>query len=207
MTAPKPLWRLLPWTAAAVLALALPAVWLLRPKPEERLLQLEVSAPPGYTFGTSNIYRYAISPDGNKLAFVAISADGRRSLWVRPLHASAAIRLPGTEGAVGPFWDPTSRWIAFGANGKLQKIEVTGSQPQVLCPTAGESTSGTWSRDGVILFADLSRSIRRVSAAGGVLAQVLPMDKSRNENSQIIPQFLPDGRRFLYESFALSAPE
>jgi Tol biopolymer transport system component len=198
---PKPMSRLLPWITV-VLALALPAIWLLRPKPEERLLQFEVSAPLGYTFGTSNIYRYSISPDGSKVAFVATSADGKRSLWVRPLHASAAVRLAGTEGAVGPFWDPTSRWIAFGANGKLQKIEVTGSQPQVLCPTTGGSISGTWNRDGVILFADSSRAIRRVSAAGGVSAQVLPLDESRKEYGQIIPQFLPDGRRFLYQSFA-----
>jgi serine/threonine protein kinase len=203
---PKPILRLFPWIAAAVLTLALPAVWQLRPRPEERLFQLEVSAPPGYTFGTSNIYRYAISPDGSKLAFVATSADGRRSLWVRPLPASAAVRLPETEGAIGQFWDPTSRWIAFGANGKLQKIEVTGSHLQVLCPTMLGAISGTWSRDGVILFSDSSRTIRRVSAGGGVPSQepsqVVPLDESRKENSQIIPQFLPDGRRFLYESFA-----
>jgi Tol biopolymer transport system component len=54
----------------------------------------------------------------------------------------------------------------------------------------------------VILFADSSRTIRRMSAAGGVPSQVLSLDKSRKENSQIIPQLLPDGRRFLYESFA-----
>jgi serine/threonine protein kinase len=131
--APKPVLRLLPWIAAALLALALPALWLLRPKPEERLLQFEVSAPPGHPFGTTIFNRYAISPDGNKLAFVATSADGKRSLWIRPLDATEAIRLPGTEGATGPFWDPASRWIAFGASGKLQKIEVRGGQPQVLC--------------------------------------------------------------------------
>jgi hypothetical protein len=199
---PKSVSRFLLWVAAAVLALALSAVWLVRPGPEERMLQFEVSAPPGYTFGTANIYRYAISPDGTKLAFVATSADGKRSLWVRPLDAGAAIRLPGTEGALGPFWDPTSRWIAFGANGKLQKIEVTGSQPQVLCQTMVGAISGTWSRDGVILFSDSSRTIRRVSAGGGVPSKVLPLDESRKENSQIHPQFLPDGRRFLYESFA-----
>src|SRR6516165_8374193 len=153
--ASTPVLRLFPWIAAMVLlALALPAVWLLRPRPEERLFQLEVSAPPGYTFGTSNISHYAISPDGSKLAFVATSADGKPSLWVRPLPASAAIRLPGTEGALGPFWDPTSHWIAFAANGNLQKIDVRGGQPQVLCPTMGGFVSGTWSRDGVILFAD-----------------------------------------------------
>src|SRR6516165_2417582 len=46
---PKPVSRFLPWITV-VLALALPAVWFLRPQPGERLLQLEVSAPPGYTF-------------------------------------------------------------------------------------------------------------------------------------------------------------
>jgi serine/threonine protein kinase len=201
VTMPRP--RLWPWVATvALLALALPAVWLLRPKPEERLLQLEISAPPGQTFGTTNLSRYAISPDGSKVAFVASSAEGKRWLWVRPLDASAAVRLPGTEGASGPFWDPTSRWIAFGANGKLQKVEVRGGQPQVLCDASVGPFAGTWNRDGVILFSDSSRIIRRVSAAGGPAAAVLPLDESRKENSQTVPQFLPDGRRFLYVSFA-----
>jgi Tol biopolymer transport system component len=198
---PKQMSRLIPWIAAALSVLALSAVLLLRTKPEERMLQFEVSAPPGYTFGTSNLYRYAISPDGSKLAFLATSADGKRSLWVRPLDSTEAIRLPETEGAVGPFWDPTNRWIAFGANGKLQKVDVAGGTPQVLCNTAGGTTAGTWSRDGVILFADGSRSIRRVSAGGSAPSQVIPLDESRKEGGQTMPQFLPDGRRFLYASF------
>jgi Tol biopolymer transport system component/predicted Ser/Thr protein kinase len=203
--APQPALRFFPWIAAALLALALPALWLLRPKPEERLLQLEVSAPPGQTFGTTIFNRYAISPDGRKLAFVATSADGKRSLWVRPLEATEAIRLPGTEGAVTPFWDPTSRWIAFGANGKLQKIEFRGGQPQVLCEASIGFFSGTWSRDGVILFADPSHTIRQVSAAGGAWSQVLALDELRKESRQLFPQFLPDGRRFLYYSSAQQA--
>jgi serine/threonine-protein kinase len=129
--APKPLWRFLPWIAAAVvLALALPAVWLLRPRPEERLFQLEVSAPPGYTFSTSNISHYAISPDGSKLAFVATSVDGKPSLWVRPVPASAAIRcrepkvpsdLFGTQPAAGLLSQQTGicrRSMSGEANGK-----------------------------------------------------------------------------------------
>jgi serine/threonine protein kinase/Tol biopolymer transport system component len=197
--APKPMSRLIPWIAAAVL-LALLAIWLLRLQPEERMLQVEISAPPGYTFGTTKPGRFAISPDGNKLAFVATSADGKSSLWVRPLDASHAVRLPGTEDAFGPFWDPTCRWIAFNANGKVQKIEVRGGQPQVLCDASGAFFGGTWSRDGVILFSDASRTIHRVSAAGGAPSQVLRWDESRKENAQLAPQFLPDGQRFLYYS-------
>jgi serine/threonine protein kinase len=198
---PNRLSRLLPWIATALLALALPAVWLLRPKPEERLVQLEISAPPGHTLGTMH-YGYAISPDGGKVAFVAAAADGKRSLWVRPLDATGAFRLPGTEGANGPFWDPTSRWIGFGANGKLQKIEVKGGQPQVICDASVGILMGTWNRDGVILFSESSHLIRRVSAAGGTPRKILPLDESRKEYGQTAPQFLPDGRRFLYGSLA-----
>ena len=197
--------RLLPWITAVVLlvlALALPAVWLLRPSTEERMLQFEVAAPPDHTFDAGNIYRYAISPDGSKLAFIAISADGKRSLWLRPLDAATATRLPGTEGAVGPFWDPASRWIAFAANGKVQKIDIRGGQPQVICDYAGGFFSGTWSRDGVILFHDGRRTIRRVLPGAGPPSLVLPFDDSRKENAQYVPQFLPDGRRFLYHSLA-----
>jgi hypothetical protein len=63
--APKRVLRLLPWIAAVgLLALALPAIWLLLPKPEERMPQVEVSAPPGHTFVTSNWGRYAFHPTG-----------------------------------------------------------------------------------------------------------------------------------------------
>jgi Tol biopolymer transport system component len=200
---PKPMSRFLPWIAAAVLALALPAVWLLRPQPEERMLQFEVYAPPGYTFGMTDPGRYAISPDGSKLAFIATSAEGKRALWIRPLDSAEAIRLPESDGALGPFWDPSSRWVAFVANGRLQKIDVTGGLPQVVCDGVGGFILGTWNRNGVILFSDAKfTTIRRVSATGGVPSQVLPLAEPRKETSQVAPQFLPDNRRFLYGSFA-----
>jgi Tol biopolymer transport system component len=202
-TARKPRSRLFPWLVAALLALALPIIWLSRPKPQERMIQFEVFAPPGHTFGTAAQARYAVSPDGSKLAFAATAADGKRTLWLRPLDATEAIRLPGTEGATGPFWDPASRWIAFAANRKLLKIDSTGGQPQVLCETAGGLTLGTWSRDGIILFSDARFTIRRVSATGGVASQVLPLDESRKETLQTSPRFLPGGRRFLYTTLAV----
>jgi hypothetical protein len=54
----------------------------------------------------------------------------------------------------------------------------------------------------VILFSDSGRTIRRVPAAGGAPSQVLPPDESRKEFAQFSPEFLPDGRRFLYASTA-----
>jgi hypothetical protein len=47
--------------------------------------------------------------------------------------AFAYVNLPGVT---------TSRWIAFAANGKLQKINVRGGQPQVLCDGASAPSCG-----------------------------------------------------------------
>jgi Tol biopolymer transport system component/tRNA A-37 threonylcarbamoyl transferase component Bud32 len=198
--APKTVSRLFPWIVNVLLALALPAIWLLRPMPEERLLQFEVFPPPGHTFGRMPLFLYAISPDGRKLAFAATSSDSKRSLWVRPLNTAQATHLPGTDGAMAPFWDPASRWIAFVSNGKLQKIDLTGGQPQVLCDAPTNLMAATWNRHGVILLTDSGSFLSRVSAEGGVPSPVLALDASRKETLQANPQFLPDGR-FLYDSF------
>jgi len=44
-------------------------------------------------------YSFAISPDGARLAFVALDGDGNSQLWIRALSAGTAQRLDGTEGA------------------------------------------------------------------------------------------------------------
>jgi Tol biopolymer transport system component len=108
--------------------------------------------------------------------------------------------LFGTENAESPFWSPDSLWVAFAANGRLLKISVTGGQPQVIC-NAGSVRGGTWNREGVILFADgASGIIQRVSDAGGSPSIAIGFDKALNETGQLAPEFLPDGRHFLYSS-------
>ena len=97
----------------------------------------------------------AVSPDGHRIAIVAMGADGKSQLWVRSLDTLAAQALAGTEGAFQPFWSPDSRFIGFFAGGKLKKIEVSGGPPITLCD-APDPRAGTWNRDGVIVFAPTS---------------------------------------------------
>src|SRR4029453_3643971 len=52
---------------------------------------------------------FSVSPDGTRLAFVAVGPDGSNRLWVRTLSGSGAQQLNGTEGAALPFWAPDSR--------------------------------------------------------------------------------------------------
>ncbi|MBL8295955.1 MAG: protein kinase, partial [Bryobacterales bacterium] len=94
--------------------------------------------------------RTAISPDGKILAFTA-TIEGRRQLWVRPLHGLTEQALAGTEQALLPFWSPDSRWIGFFAQDKLKRIEATGGAAQTLCDVTAPR-GGTWNAAGVIVF-------------------------------------------------------
>ena len=120
-------------------------------------------------------------------------------LWVRSLAAGESRALPGTEGASFPFWSPDGRTIGFFANDKLKRIDVAGGVPLVVAD-APNARGGTWSTDGVILFAPgVSAPIMRVPARGGPVEAVTQLNTGSGPAHRL-PQFLPDGKRFLFSS-------
>jgi eukaryotic-like serine/threonine-protein kinase len=201
------IWALV--AGVAVAAVALGAVRYLRPAPvETRAYRSTIVAPPNTSI-TFDIAGYAaavlaVSPDGQRLSFLARAADGRVQLWVRPFDGISAQPLAGTEGASAPFWSPDSQFLGFFADGKLKKINVSGGPPLVLCDArasvpGGAGAGGTWNRDGVIVFgATQVGRLQRVSAAGGEPSPVTMIDSERGESFHAWPVFLPDGRHFLY---------
>jgi eukaryotic-like serine/threonine-protein kinase len=195
--------KYLPWIVAALLLITLVAVLpfaigYFRSTPARpNVVRSMIPAPENAHLMYFN--QMAVSPDGQRLAFVAIAANGANSLWLRPLGAASAQPLAGTEGASLPFWSPDSRFIGFFADGKLKKIDAAGGPPQTLCD-APRGFGGTWNRDGVIVFApEINSALYRVSAAGGA-PNPLPLDKSRKEQIHHFPCFLPDGRHFIYRA-------
>src|SRR5205807_9222521 len=68
----------------------------------------------------------ALSPDGLRLAFTALDAQGKSALWVRPLHGEEAHLIGGTENAAFPFWSPDSRLLPFFAEKKLKRVDAAG---------------------------------------------------------------------------------
>jgi Tol biopolymer transport system component len=140
----------------------------------------------------------AVSPDGRHIAFIA-NVDGKTGLWIRDLDSPTPRLLAGTEGAISPFWSPDSRYVGFGADGKLKKIDITGGPPLTICD-APSLRGGAWNKNDVIVFNPTAgpSGLFRVSAAGGTPTPVTELDKSRNESSDRHPWFLPDGRHFLY---------
>jgi Tol biopolymer transport system component/tRNA A-37 threonylcarbamoyl transferase component Bud32 len=146
----------------------------------------------------------ALSADGTQIAFVA-NQNRVPMLWVRSLDAIENRALPGTEGASFPFWSPDGRSIGFFANDKLKRIDVASGMPLVVAD-ARNARGGTWNRDGVILFAPgVSSPIKRVPAGGGSVENITEVGAGKGPDHRW-PQFLPDGRRFLFSS-TLGTPE
>jgi eukaryotic-like serine/threonine-protein kinase len=141
----------------------------------------------------------ALSPDETTLAFVAGDSAGNR-LWVRPLESLVSRPLAGTEGADMPFWSPDGKHLAFFTDTRLRRIALaTGEVTDVA--TVKRARGGSWNSRDEILYAPLSEGpLYVVSADGGQPRQVTTLDSARGESAQRFPEFLPDGRHYLYTS-------
>jgi Tol biopolymer transport system component len=142
--------------------------------------------------------RFALSPDGRLLAFIARGADNRVLLWVRPLNALTSQALAGTDGAAYPFWSPDSKSIAFVAERKLKRVDASGG-PVLTVSDRTAPAPGAWSRDNRIVFTPVNNSpLHIVPASGGASVPVTTLDSAMGHIRHIYPFFLPDGRHFLY---------
>src|SRR5204863_10210857 len=111
------------------------------------LVRFSVSLPEKTTFYADvESHNLSLSPDGRRLAFIAIN-QGQRRLYLRTLDQIEAQPVKDTDGAYSPFWSPDSRTIAFFADGKLKKVEAGTGAVQTICNAAESDTAGSWGRD------------------------------------------------------------
>ncbi len=206
----RPVWILLTSALLLTTMLALLIPSLRRTEPQAQPLRFALSLPDRATFYSDvETHNLSMSPDGRRIGFIA-TVDGKRMLWIRSLDELSAQPVAGTEGAYSPFWSPDSRYVAFFAEGKLKKLDASGSSLQTLCSLSGEiDTVGTWGRNGIILFNDQfndspagmvvpseksSSAIYSVADSGGTPTVLLkPSDLKTTW-----VHFLPDGQRFLF---------
>ncbi|HSC28708.1 MAG TPA: protein kinase [Vicinamibacterales bacterium] len=145
-----------------------------------------------------------LSPDGHYLGIYGADENGTNSLWIHDLRSGATKQA--AEKAFAAAWSRDSRAMAFFAEGKLKTVSVDGGPPRVVCEARPEGTP-TWHGD-TILFGQYSANpgIYRVNASGGAPERLDTPGSDRQATAYgWWPEFLPDGRRFLY--VALRQPQ
>jgi len=192
------------WGVAA-LACVIAAIfaWLFfRPKPRSapEVVLFQIRLPDKVSFSVTG--NFAISPNGQHIAFNALDASGRSSVWIQDLDAPEA--RPLTQTMTGPtappfFWSPDSRFLVYSQNSPmLGKVDIFSGEVQEICDKPNPPVGGSWNRDGEIIFGSPSSGLSRVLAAGGTAVPLTALDASRHELRHELPEFLPDGKHFLY---------
>ena len=186
--------------AAAVLAagaaLMLWAPWR-KPAPTQAV-RFEVGPAEKMTFISQAAM--AVSPDGRWMVFPAFGDDGIRHYYLRALDGVEVRALPGADGVQAPpSWSYDSRWVVFAGDSKLKKVDIQGGPAQNIADFRGLLSGADWNSEGVIIAGSSGAGagpILRVSAAGGQASPVTVL--APGETGHLWPQFLPDGKHFLY---------
>ncbi len=177
----------MPWLVGGLIAAAAIGFLIFRLRPavpaDQPFLQFEIDA------GSENVSQLAISADGKRVA--AVTPAG---ISIRRLDQQAGATLPGTEGAVMPFFSPDGKWVAFFAHGQLLKLAVDGGTPIVLC-NALFPTGGDWAGDDRIV-AGFSDALHIIPAGGGSAQRILAADPAVGVPSN--PRWLPGEKSVLY---------
>ncbi len=195
------------WIAAGLLAvvtaLALWALWRgASPPTAQPLVRLDVDLGPdvslaplvGPTFST-----VVISPDGTRLVYVGSVSGGPFRLLTRRLDQPKAAELPGTEGAMNPFFSPDGRWVGFWSGKAISKVPVDGGGA-VLLGELATMTGGHWDDDGnlVIGTGPSSTGVLRMPSTEGLATPMLEL--ASGELFHVDPQILPGGKALLFQA-------
>jgi serine/threonine-protein kinase len=193
-------WRgLLPWAAAAVLAVAL-AISLLTTGSapvDGPTLRLDMAVGVAedlrdLSLGSSLV----LSPDGSQIV-IATGNNQDSRLQIRRLASTTAGTLTG-GGAYNPFFSPDGAWVGFAVTNALMKVPATGGTP-LRVVDVDRSRGADWGRNGEIVYAPSpSAGLMAVSADGGEPVVVTTLDETAGEITHRWPQVLPDGRHVLF---------
>ena len=179
--------------AGAAMAAAAMLPLVLRSEALPRIARFQIHAPAGSSLplGTP-----AISDDGRMLAYTVADADGITRIHLRAIDQVDTRVLPGTEGAVHPFWSPDGRAIAFAtpSDGQLKRIEIDAGVPRALGGVTGP-WHGTWAARSILLVSGSVAS--RIPDEGGSREPVAQLRANSGERTISFPSFLADGQRFL----------
>ena len=182
---------------AMVAAVAAWSIWPARPSLPP--LRFAIEWPDGLTWAAPSGPGLAISPDGTRIAYIAVSGNSGPQVCVQDLRNGEMRVVSAMDAPLSPFFSPDSTQIGFIANGKLWRAPVTGGTPFEIGTIDANDRGVAWSDDGFI-YSGGGSGITRISESGGTREQITSIDKSAGEIAHRFPAIVPGGRGVLFTS-------
>ncbi len=148
--------------------------------------------------------RFAVSPDGRRIAYVGPGADGGvRQIWVRELDELHARPLPGTELPHSVFFSPDGESIGFvdGQPGDLKTVPLEGGPVIVAVADSVNPWGGSWGPDGWLYFSISSGRLARARVGGGAIETLASPDSAEFALGMEYdwPEVLPNGKGVVFQ--------
>ena len=164
--------------------------------------------PAGVAASAAEYGRFALSPDGTRIAFDRVGSNNLQDVWILDIQRSVASRLTFAASLANvPIWSPDGRYVAFatlrgrGLDIYRHAANLTGSDELVLQLEAPAIMfPSDWSADGKYL------TYYRTAAGGKLVEWTLPIgggdpiELPHEAHSQSQGQFSPDGKWLAYVS-------
>jgi serine/threonine-protein kinase len=199
VSAATPAWK---WAAIGALSLLAAAVaaagWTLtRPRAAPTVTRYSVHLRDLESLRPSALGgNIAVSPDGNRIAYVGAS-DGGTRIWLREHDKLRPTPIAGTENGLSPFFSPDGSQVAYIFNGRTLRIAPLNGGPPVTLTDSLNASGGDWGTDGYI-YTELQEGLGRIKATGGPIEVLFRLSEERHEVGAEYPNVMPDGKGLIF---------
>jgi serine/threonine-protein kinase len=191
-------WRAIAIASTASLALVVAfAAWatvLAPPEPAPEVVRFSIPFQTSESYATGRS-QLALSPDGSHIAFIEQGAAPDR-LKLRARDQIESWVVPGSVGALDPFFSADGTWIGYATVDALFKVPLTGGAPERIIGFS-EARGVHWAADGWIYFGSYS-GLWRVREDGGELTQLSQVRTELGETIHSRPVLLPGVELLLF---------
>jgi Tol biopolymer transport system component len=143
----------------------------------------------------------AVSPDGSRIVYVGPAENGRQ-LWIRERDQLRSTPLPGSEGALQPFFAPDGRGVGFITEDReLKVISKIGNPPLTIVDDDDGLLlkGGSWGVDGHVYFSTMVGLVRQPASGGGDPEPITVANATGAlVDYHIWPELLPNGKGALF---------